>query len=303
MPTNNLAQRFLTYQSERFPFLTHGLLISAFSFSAYAYARLCRQLPVEVKWSIFLPGIFITITLFFLLRIFDEHKDALEDAQHRTHLPVPRGLISLSELRNIGFVTVVLQAIVLLTCFPRMIWLYALVIGYMLLMWKEFFIPEWLKKRPFWYVTSHMVIIPLVDIFASGLDWFIAHSPPPAGLLYFFLVSFMNGIVLEVGRKIRTPETEEVNTYSTQMGMHKATWLWLTALCVTLICSFLAARSAYLHSLTYMLLIVVFALCAAIGLLFLLKPTAKKAKWIEYASGIWTLCMYLLLGGLAAFMR
>ncbi len=54
-----------------------------------------------------------------------------------------------------------------------------------------------------------MLIIPLVDVYASGLDWLLEGTDAPRGLLFFFAVSFMNGVVLEIGRKIRTPDQEK----------------------------------------------------------------------------------------------
>ncbi len=296
MDNRPFPQRFFIYQKERFPFLTHGILIAVFSFSAVSYARFCRGESGFIDWKIFAAGVCITITLFFLLRIFDEHKDEKEDAEHRRHLPVPRGLVTLNELKNVGWATVALQIAVISWFFPKMFWLYFLAMGYMLLMGKEFFVAEWLKKRPFWYVVSHMVIIPLVDIFASGLDWFLGGMAAPLGLLFFFLVSFMNGIVLEIGRKIRTPENEEINTYSTMMGPERATKLWLAVLFATLICSFAAAWFAGHGKIVFFILLVCFAGCSLPGVLFLKNKTYPLAKWIERSSGIWTLAMYLCLG-------
>lgn len=197
--------RFWTYQSERFPFLAHGPLIAVFSFSAIAYSRLCRGATGFIDWKIYLAGVFCTVTLFLLVRIFDEHKDAEDDALYRPELPVPRGLISLSELRRVGHVVFVLQLLVITTFFPKMFWFFGIVLAYLCLMGVEFFVPDWLRRHQFWYVTSHMFIIPLVDVFASGLDWYLGGFAPPAGLLFFFLVSYLNGIVLEIGRKIRPP--------------------------------------------------------------------------------------------------
>lgn len=284
------------YQKERFPFLQHGLLIAVFSFSAVSYARISAGKEGFIDWKIFLPGVFLTFTMFLMLRIFDEFKDAEEDLAHRSHLPVPRGLIQLSELRVVGIVVVLLQILVQLIFFPKMLILYAFVMIYMGLMGVEFFIPKWLTAHHFWYVVSHMVIIPFVDIFASGLDWFIAGEDAPFNMLWFFAVSFMNGIVLEFGRKIRTPENEEVNTYSTKLGMNKATWFFLIALLVTWIFALLAAYYAGLGQIIYILLTVCLVLCAIPGVLFLKEKKAKLAKGIEIASGVWTLAMYLCLG-------
>jgi hypothetical protein len=296
----SLLSRFWIYQSERFPFLAHGLLIAIFSFSAIAYSRICRGQAGFIDWKTYAVGIFITVTLFFLVRVFDEHKDANDDAQFRKELPVPRGLISLKELRNIGLFVFALQITLQAWFFPKMLIPFFAIIAYLSLMGKEFFIADWLKRHQFWYVTSHMFIIPLVDIYASGLDWFLQGAQAPWGLLFFFAVSYFNGIVLEVGRKIRAPESESVGvvTYSALLGRVKATWLWIGILAITLCLAITTAWFAGFGKGTTLFLISVFAFCSALGLRFLKNPSPKNAKFIEHASAIWTAFMYLSLGGI-----
>lgn len=290
-------RRFLIYQKERFPFLGHGLLVASFSFSAISYSRICRGAEGFVSLTTFLVGVATTISLFFLVRVFDEFKDAEDDAKYRSHLPVPRGLISFKELAMAGVVAVVIQLALNSWFFPKMLIMYGIVIAYLCLMGKEFFVGAWLKKHQFWYVVSHMLIIPLIDMYASGLDWLLAGAEAPKGLIFFFLVSFMNGIVLEIGRKIRIPEKEEFNTYSTMMGAGKATKLWLLVLCITFACSLLASWFAGYGLMGSMILLFFFVLCSLPAFLFLRKPSEKNAKGIEYASAAWTIGMYLTLGG------
>ena len=78
----SFVRRFLIYQKERFPFLGHGLLVASFSFSAISYSRICRGVEGFVSLSTFLVGVVTTITLFFLVRVFDEFKDAEDDAAY-----------------------------------------------------------------------------------------------------------------------------------------------------------------------------------------------------------------------------
>jgi 4-hydroxybenzoate polyprenyltransferase len=302
IPEQNSAhflKRFWIYQKERFPFLAHGLLIASFTFSAVSYSRICRGAEGFIPLSTFLIGAFTTATLFFLVRIFDEFKDAEDDAKFRSYLPVPRGLISFRELAIIGIITAILQITVNAFVNPMMLVLYAVVIGYLSLMGKEFFIGEWLKKHQMIYVFSHMLIIPLIDVYASGMDWLLAGADAPKGLLFFFAVSFMNGIVLEFGRKIRKPEKEEpgVVTYSALYGADKAAIYWILTLLITLVLSIAASWFAGYGWLAYRILIGFFMLCALPGFLFLKNKTEKLSKMIEYASGVWTIVMYLMLGG------
>lgn len=291
--------RFYLYQKERFPFLGHGLLVASFSFSAISYSRICRGAKNFVSLQTFFTGVFITVSLFLLVRIFDEFKDAEDDARYRGELPVPRGLISLRELALIAIIIVILQISVNLFFFPKMLVIYFAVIAYLLLMGKEFFVARWLKKHQFWYVTSHMFIIPLIDMYASGLDWKIENAQPPKGLLFFFAVSYMNGIVLEIGRKIRIHEMEAegVLTYSSLLGADKATLLWILILFLTLLLSIAASVFAGYGLAAFMVLGCVFLLCSLPAFIFLIKKSKKASKNIEYASALWTIAMYLTLGG------
>lgn len=299
MSNTSFFRRFLTYQAERFPFLAHGLLIAAFSFSAIAYSRICRGAVGFIDFKIYGIGVFITVTLFFLVRIFDEHKDAEDDARYRPDLPVPRGLVTLNELKRVGWLVFALQIIVHAIWLPAMLPAFLMVMAYLCLMGEEFFVADWLKKRQFWYVTSHMFIIPLVDVYASGLDWHLAGVFPAKGLLFFFAVSYFNGIVLEIGRKIKAPEQESegVLSYTAQLGTKRAVWLWIAVLLVTLGLAVAAARYAGFGNGTLAFLLAVFGLCTVFAGLFLGKHTPKRAKYIEYASAFWTISMYLSLGG------
>jgi 4-hydroxybenzoate polyprenyltransferase len=292
-------KRLFIYQKERFPLLGHGLLVTAFSFSAISYSRICRGAEGFVSLETFLIGAFTTVSLFFLVRVFDEFKDKEEDALYRKYLPVPRGLISLKELKILAIITVALQVILNLIFFPKMLFMYFVIIGYLCLMGKEFFIPVWLKKHQFWYVTSHMFIIPLVDVYASGLDWFLNDVKAPSGLIFFFAVSYMNGIVLEIGRKIKPSEKEEegVNSYTKMLGVNNAPLLWIGVLFITFCLAVFAANYAGYGKTGLWVLSFLFIICSIPAILFLNKKNIKTAKSVELSSAFWTIAMYLSLGG------
>jgi len=181
-----------------------------------------------------------------------------------------------------------------------MLWLYLIVMAYLMLMGVEFFVPHWLKARQMLYITSHMFIIPLVDVYSSGLDWLLEGASPSIGLLFFFAVSYMNGIVLEFGRKLRSPEKEEegVVSYTGLYGTIGGTVAWLAILFLTFSLSLAASYFAGYGMLAYGMLSLCFLLCTIPALLFIRTHTQKLSKLIEYASAIWTAAMYLILGGI-----
>ncbi len=297
--------RFGIYLKERFPLFKHILLIATFTFSAIAYSRLSRGVGGFVAIEDYLVTVFITFSLFLLLRIADEFKDQKEDAQFRPYLPVPRGLVSLNELKFVALAIGILQALVIYL-FQFTLWkLYLLVIIYLFLMKKEFFIPNKLKAMPIAYMVSHMMIIPLVDCYASGVDWLNEGSKAPIGLVFFFIVSFLNGTVLEFGRKIKSPNQEEtgVQSYTSIYGTKKAVIIWIFLIGMTCIASVCAGIYAGFSLAWILILPVTMLLCLLPALSFLIKPKPSSAKWIENCSGIWTLSMYLLLGGLPFILQ
>jgi 4-hydroxybenzoate polyprenyltransferase len=109
----------------------------------------------------------------------------------------------------------------------------------------------------------------------------------------------MNGIVLELGRKIKTPEKESegVLTYTSMLGPKKAVYLWWFVLFITLVLSIMASHYAGYGEMAFIILGTIFVLCALPAISYLSKPNDKAAKWLEITSGIWTISMYFTLGG------
>lgn len=293
-----LFTRLIQYQKERFPLVQNGLLIVVFTCSAIAYSRLCRGDISMVNWKDLMIGIFTNLTFFFVLRISDEFKDHKEDLLYRSYLPVPRGLVTLNELAIVGATLVVIQVSLILFVQIQMLLLFIGVWVYLYLMRYEFFVKAWLKEKQVLYVISHMAIIPIIDLYSSGLDWKLSNSTLHLGILWFVALSFCNGIVLEVGRKIKAPEDEEIGviTYSKLFGTKGGVLLWIFLLTVTFLLTLGAIHHAGFSLLAYSMITIAY-LCSLIPpILFINEMNANSAKRIEAAAGIWTIVMYLTLG-------
>jgi 4-hydroxybenzoate polyprenyltransferase len=303
-PDPQNLSRFWVYQRERFPLLGHGLLIAAFSSCAVVYSA-------QLRHAIALPPVqafavaFVTCFLLFLqLRIADEFKDFDEDSRFRPYRPVPRGLVTLRELSIVFVGGTLVQGVLAILHHPRLLLWLILVWGYLALMSKEFFARDWLKRRPVIYLLSHMVILPLVDFYAAACDW-ILHGPPPIGLLWFVLASYSNGIVIELGRKIRVPADEEagVETYSFLWGRRAACIAWCGAVVCTAILATVAAHATG-HAMKVGIGTSVGVLGAiAMAVWFLGRETRNAGKRIEQFSGIWTIWLYLWLGWITWLTR
>lgn len=283
-----------TYQKERFPLFSHGILIASFTFSAMAFSNICRNAN-GFEWYGFLKAFVNTFTIFALLRISDEFKDQEYDKLNRPYLPVPRGLIQLKELKVIG-ISLLLALFVFNIFFAyAQFLLFAAVLGYLFLMFNEFFTGHWLNERPLLYVISHMLIIPLVDTLASSFDW-INDKADLIGLLIFFLVSFLNGCTLELGRKIKSEENEESNSYSKSLGFNKAIIIFQMVLASTFLTCLVAAAYAHLSIMHHLVFIVLYVFAAGFAVVYKRNRTLRNAKYFEMISGVWAILMYLNLG-------
>ena len=149
-----------------------------------------------------------------------------------------------------------------------------------------------------------MLIMPMIDFYATACDW-LPRETLPDGLFWFLAISFCNGIVIEIGRKIRAPEDEErgVETYSVLWGRRIATLAWLGAMGVCAICAVFAARHIRFVAPVCVLLAVLIALAAFLGWRFLRHPAPGHGKRFELASGVWTLSMYLSVGVVPLLFR
>ncbi len=300
LPATGILARWWIYQRERFPIFSHGALIAAFSFCMVSYSSLVRGYA-RIPDSKALIVAFVTAFIFFLqLRIADEFKDFDDDLRYRPYRPVPRGLLSLRELGIVGIAGGAVQLLLALWLSPALLPFLLGIWVYLGLMSREFFVSTWLKAHPITYMWTHMLIIPLIDLYGTACDWRVAGAVAPNGLIFLLCVSFFNGFAVEIGRKIRAPEDEEtgVETYSFLWGRRRAVFAWYGALLATAISAFLAASKIGFALPEGVLFISLLLIAALIAGCFLHRTVAGRGKWIELFSGVWTLLVYLSLGAL-----
>ena len=302
-----MLSRWWTYQRERFPVLAHAPLIAAFSLSSVTCSALLRDPQASPRWSSWVVAFVVSFTLFLQLRVADEFKDAEEDAAHRPYRPVPRGLVTLRELGVIFAVGLVVQLAATLWLDVRLLVLLGVTWAYLAAMCAEFRVRAWLKARPVVYMASHMLILPVVDGFATACDWVPVRGVdrPPWGVVPFLLGSLANGFVVEIGRKLRAAADEEpgVETYSKLWGPRRATVAWsgclLTAYALALVA---ASQVGWLLGAAITLTPAVLALLW-VGRRYVTLGTTAAAKRVEPAVFVWTLLMYLSLGPIPWLVR
>ncbi len=301
-----LGARLWAYQAERFPLVKHGVLIAAFGASATCLSALLRGGAPSVLAIV--VAVLVLFGFFFQLRVADEHKDNEDDTKFRPERPVPRGLVTLAELRVVAIGVGVTQVALTVALDWRLLGPLLLVWAWMAVMTKEFFVPAWLKKRPIIYMVSHMAIMPLIDLYATACDWLPAgvalHENFGLTLGAFLLLSLVNGSVIEIARKSWAPEMERdgVETYSRLWGAQRAGIVVMALLLAGLALSaFINVRSdAGVVVLVGLMLVTMFAAWTAID--YAGAPAARQVKQMETGTAVFVLGNYLLLGVIPLLM-
>jgi hypothetical protein len=290
--------RWWIYQRERFPLAAHAPLVAAFTFSAVAFSGFLRGEFVLPSLTSFAAAFVISLLFFLELRIADEFKDFDDDSEFRPYRPVPRGLVKLSELGWVGMGAALAQTAIALALSPRLLVLLIVTWAYLGLMTKEFFVSVWLKAHPILYLLSHMLIMPLINLCATACDWLPATGVVPAGIGWFLVMSYFNGVVVEVGRKLRAPEDEEtgVETYTSLYGPVRAVALWLSAMTLGAVGTVVAA--AQVGAAVPVAAVLGLALAAALllGVRFAVRPVVARSRFLQPMTGAWVLAAYLTLG-------
>ena len=291
----NLAALW-TYQKERFPLVRTVPLLAVFSAASICVSAGMAGRPLP-GWGAFAAGFAVAMLLFFQMRVCDEYKDLEDDKRYRPDRPIPRGLISLRVVLMLGLVSLPLTAFAAWAWHPPLLWLLGLVWLWLAAMTAEFGAPKCLKARPVLYLLSHMAIMPLIDLLLTAMEWLPAGGPAP-WLWLFLALSFVNGCVLEIGRKLWAPQNEiaGVDTYSGLWGPNKAAVIWAASVLVSW--GLLVGVGAA----TGVLWVAVFlggagALwCLRAAATYAAAPTAAAQKRVDTTAGLWVFVCYALAG-------
>lgn len=292
-PQAALFSRIWQYQKERFPLVVYGPLIASFTFAGLTVSAALRGVVQLPELSIFSACLLIVLCLFLQLRFIDDIKDYDEDTKVRPYLPVARGLLTKNEV-YLGVLFCAIIQMPLACCLPVSAQLFLLCSWvYMVAIAGEFGAGVWLKKHPFLYLLSHMLIMPLIDLFITACDWARTTGSPPPYLWIFLLLSYVNGLNLELARKIRSTGEEEplYQTYSSLLGRRSALCLWLIVIFAVAILLFLLGYLAKLGFLACFLAISL-GIAGCFCVLILKDCSRCSATFLRVASGLITCCLY-----------
>lgn len=261
---------WLIYVRERFPLPVYALLVGGLSLSGLYIAS-----------STFDPRAFLIsfvgLMLFFgVLRLMDELKDYQKDIVAHPQRPLPRGILTTTQVANairnwtlamVGFGLAV-GAVVDWTAGG----LYLFFTAYLWLMYKEFYVGDLLAKSPLLYAITHQIVLLPMCMFT------VAAARPE---LAFSFLSLRYGFVVlgsffayEVCRKLDPDAHPILKTYLSMYGPGGVSVL-------VVVLTAIAARAAARLDLEWWLWPLEILLLMSLGVLFV---NQKKFKLVEAAA-------------------
>lgn len=225
----------------------------------------------------------VLFLIFFHLRVFDEHKDYAIDKEAFPERVLSKGWVTLGHLRVLGGIAIALELILALAGGKTvLLWTLGL-IGYTVLMLKEFGVGDWLRKQMVLYGMSHMASLYLMSlaVFTSLADLLgPGYNPFHPLLLAFAGVSYFLTYSLEIARKIRVPEDElpHVDTYSKLWGIRGAVVGTLVCQAIALVVLGVVAQGLAIGPVALGVSAVAYLLVCAALLKLVKSPESKAAK-------------------------
>lgn len=291
-------RRFKAYLDERFPLWNHGLLIVSYYSSNHFLAQALSQPGQPIHYSMgSILGAIIMLCLFFHLRVFDEHKDYIDDCQYYPERILQRGLVSLRDLKILGAIAILIEW--LLSTWLGWATLVSVLVAqaFSVLMLKEFFCRDWLREHFLIYAISHMLITPLLAlvVFSATTGSYFWEAP-----VYYWVYAFVGFFVSfnwEVSRKIRAPEQEikGVETYTKLFGTYGAAYLILAIRAVATTMVALLAWHLGLSSWFYAVIMVLYGFGLVVYFQYRWHTSPQTAKRMEMFAGLYIFAFDLTL--------
>ena len=294
------AARLRLYLRERFPLLRHGALIfsyfSANQFLAQAVTRDGGPMMYDAASAL---NFFMLLCLFFHLRVFDDHKDREADTAAYPNRILTRGVFTYGELWRLGLAAIGAEAVIAAIAGPAAVLTWLVVLGWSILMYKEYFVRDWLRPRVFLYAITHTTIMFGFDL----LIWSVTTGRWLWETDGLYVVYALNGVFVaftfEFARKIRMPEDEHemVDSYSKRIGPFGAAYLVLAVMSGATLCTAIVGLRLGLPRLFFALLLALLALGSLGVARFRLAPSRRTARLVEVFASLHIVSFDFCLAG------
>ncbi len=288
--------RFRAYLAERFPLGSYATLILLFLAAGHLSAQ--HLDGVDRLWLTprAAVGFVVVLLAFLVLRFLDEFKDYETDRRIHPERLVSRGVIRLPELGTGAVVSaIVMLGLSALLGWQALAWCGG-VLGMLLLLWREFFIPKLLARSYAVFAAAHQLLHPALVGFCFA-TWVAPTGKALVAAALYSLFAAFSFLAFDVGRKLVPPELEREGweTYSARYGMRPAAFLGLALLGGAVMCAAAMAAVLDLHPWVYPAL-AAGGLAGAWGFVaFLRAPDARRAGKLKGSASLTMLLGFVVI--------
>lgn len=288
----DFIKKWYTYQKERFPVIAFGIYVFAIVFATYCVTSNLTS-NYGFNWKKIILMFIVVFLQFLMVRIVDEFKDYDEDCKYRPYRPVPRGLITLKELKVLFVICLVIQVTITL-CFCKYSFPFLILLWVMFaLMTKGFFIKKILDEHLLLEVLFDEIMMPTMVLYDSNFVGHMTDFISNSVFIKFLILSYIVSWIIEIARKIRCKEDEEngVRTYTAVYGIPKATGI-LSILEIILFVLQVLILNDYMRGMMKLIIGASIAIVLIINSVFVVKKSKVNAKLAELAANIYIFAVY-----------
>lgn len=214
----SLPRRGWRFVCERFPPWLHlpviALIVAANGLMA------ARMLGAPMRLFSLAVAFAVAAMFFFRLRCFDEIKDYEVDLDLNPTRPLPRGLLTVRQMKGMILGLTALELGITAALGPAALCTHAAAVAYSYLMYREFFIGRFLRPHLTTYAVTHTFVSVLVALSVMTQATGVPPTDFPGALFAVALVNWALFNVFEFARKTfaEAEETLGADSYSRRFG-------------------------------------------------------------------------------------
>ncbi len=291
-------KKYFAYTKERFPIPGVALYAGLLFYACYFFGVKAAKGQFGLTDSIL--GFVVVFLVFFHLRVLDEHKDFDDDCIAHPDRLLSRGIITLPELRGFLYVALVVEIGISLYLGLSHLILWTLVFVWSMLMYKEFFVREWLKSRPGLYLLTHQLLVPFIGLYAMNLSYPVSLVNKPL-LIMFFGVFFLGLMCLtvtyEIARKTWSPDRENphADSYTRVWGIVRTVIVGAGIAGIGLTITLYNFKLGGISPEYSAAVVVLYLAFLGTEILFWRKPVRKNSKLVEVLGAVYMLGTFLTM--------
>jgi 4-hydroxybenzoate polyprenyltransferase len=279
---------WLTFCRERFALVEHALMIACFTGgNAYVATKLAG---FSFSWLSFVVAYVVTFSFFFRLRLFDEIKDYEFDIEHNPTRPLARGLIKIPEVKSVIFALTAFEILVVGLATPYAAIFHLAAIAYSYLMYKEFFIGDYIRPHLTTYAVMHTLVSAFVGFSIAAIT---SGEGLSLELTFMGVANWAQFNLFEFARKTfaQSEEKPNVDSYSSLFRERGAALLSFSQVLLGIAAVYLlfGIEGATFGIIGLAAILSVF-ICA-----YVIKKDAKSAKFFRTATSLYLLLFYVVI--------